>query len=99
MLTRFGPLYDAVKLGGAFVLAAIAVPESDYDRITAIVNAFPEVAHNYRREHALNMWFVLATEEPERIERVISEIEEATGLAVASFPKEAEYFLELKLTA
>jgi hypothetical protein len=25
------------------------------------------VAHNYRREHALNMWFVLATETPEGI--------------------------------
>ncbi len=99
VLTRFGPLFDAVELGGAFVLAALAVPEEDYERIASLVNAFPEVAHNYRREHALNMWFVLATEKPDQMGEVVAAIERATGLAVACFPKEAEYFLELKLTA
>ena len=33
-----------------------------------MVNAHPEVAHNYEREHALNMWFVLATERPSEID-------------------------------
>ena len=47
-----------------------------------IVNALPEVAHNYEREHALNMWFVLATERPEQIDAAIARIEAATGLTV-----------------
>jgi hypothetical protein len=63
------------------------------------VNGYPEVAHNYRRSHALNMWFVVATEQPERIASVLSEIAAATGLDVLDLPKLEEYFLELKLPA
>lgn len=99
VLTRFGPLYQIEKLGGAFVLAALEVPEERYDEVAAVVNALPEVAHNYRREHAFNMWFVLATETPEEIDAVIGRIEAATGLTVFAFPKEREYFVELKLDA
>ena len=99
VLTRFGPLYDAANLGGAFTLAAMAVPEDRFDAVADIVNAFPEVAHNYAREHALNMWFVIGVERPERIGEVLDEIKERTGLEVLNMPKEEEYFLELRLTA
>ncbi len=98
-LTRFGPMYQVERMGGAFVLAALAVPEADYERVAGEVNALPEVAHNYRREHALNMWFVLATETPEGIAAAIEKIERATGLKVYAFPKLKEYFVEMKLAA
>ena len=99
VLTRFGPMYQIERLGGAFVLAALAAPEERYDEVAAAVNALPEVAHNYRREHALNMWFVLATETPAGIPAAIAKIEAATGLPVYAFPKETEYFVEMKLEA
>ena len=99
ILTRFGPMFQIERMGGRFVLAAMRVPEPDYDRIADIVNAFPEVAHNYRREHAYNMWFVLATEKPEGIAATVAGIEAATGLPVAAFPKQREYFVEMKLDA
>ena len=98
-LTRFGPLFQVERMGGAFVLAALAVPEADYERVAEQVNALPEVAHNYRREHTLNMWFVLATETPEGIPAAIDRIERATGLMVYAFPKLKEYFVEMKLAA
>ena len=96
ILSRFGPLYHAERLGGALALAAMRVPEADFERVAAAVNAFPEVAHNYARDHALNMWFVLATEKPERKAEVIREIEAATGLAVLDMPKLAEYYVGLR---
>lgn len=99
VLTRFGPMYQIERLGGAFVLAALAVPEERYEAVAGLVNTLPEVAHNYRREHALNMWFVLATETPEGISAAIETIETATGLDVHAFPKEREYFVEMKLEA
>ncbi len=99
VLTRFGPMYQVERMGGAFVLAALAVPEADYERVAEAVNALAEVAHNYRREHALNMWFVLATETPEGIPAAIARIERATGLEVFAFPKLKEYFVEMKLHA
>ena len=98
-LTRFGPLYDAAKLGGAFTLAAMSVPKDRFDEVAEIVNAYPEVAHNYAREHALNMWFVIGVERPERIGEILSQIKEQTDLEVLNMPKEEEYFLELRLTA
>lgn len=98
-LTRFGPLFDAAALGGAFTLCAMQVPQAQFERVAQIVNAFPEVAHNYQREHALNMWFVLAAEKPEGIPAAIRRIEAATGLRVLDFPKLDEYFVELRLTA
>jgi len=99
VLTRFGPMFDAVALGGAFTLCAMKVPEDRYERVAELVNALPEVAHNYRREHEHNMWFVLATERPGEIAAAIARIEAATGLAVLNLPKLEEYFLELKLEA
>ncbi|MDR3212485.1 MAG: AsnC family transcriptional regulator [Azoarcus sp.] len=98
-LTRFGPMFQAERLGGAFTLAAMQVPEADWARTVEAVNALPEVAHNYRRDHALNMWFVLAAATPASIGRAIARIEAETGLPVLSFPKEKEYFVEMKLRA
>ena len=102
VLTRFGPMFQIERMGGAFVLAAIAVPEGDWERVNDAVNAFPEVAHNYRRESdlntPLNMWFVLATETKDGIPAAVHKIEVATGLPVYPFPKLKEYFVEMKLS-
>ena len=97
LLSRFGPLFDAEKLGGGLTLAAMRVPERDFDRITEKVNAFDEVAHNYRRDHALNMWFVLATDTPAAITSTLAAITRATGLEVYNFPKQQEFYIGLWL--
>ncbi len=97
VLSRFGPLFQIERAGGRFVLAAIAVPEDRFEAVTALVNAHPEVAHNYRREHALNMWFVVGTETAAEADAVLAAIEAETGLPVLAFPKEREYFVELRL--
>jgi DNA-binding Lrp family transcriptional regulator len=99
VLSRFGPMYHAEQMGGALTLAALKVPEERFDEVTDIVNAFPEVAHNYARNHLLNMWFVLATEKPEQVQSVIAEIERQTGLAVYNMPKISEYYVGLQLEA
>ena len=99
VLTRFGPMVQIERMGGSFVLAALKVPEARYAEMTMLVNALPQVAHNYRREHALNMWFVLATETGPGIAEAIARIERDTGLTVYAFPKEKEYFVEMKLAA
>jgi siroheme decarboxylase len=99
ILTRFGPMFQIERMGGAFCLCAMSVPEADFERVTEQVNAFDEVAHNYRREHDFNMWFVLATERPAGIADSAARIEAATGLPVFLFPKEQEYFVEMKLEA
>ena len=99
VLTRFGPMYDAERLGGAFSLCAMSVPTEEFERLAALVNAHPEVAHNYERQHRYNMWLVLATDSPGAIRRTIEAIERETGYPVIDLPREEEYFVELQLTA
>lgn len=98
-ITRFGPFYDAAAMGGAFCLCAMQVPEADFETVTEQVNAHPEVAHNYARNHRLNMWFVLATETQAAIASVAKRIETETGLTVLLFPKEHEFFIGFRVAA
>ncbi|MCR8916322.1 Lrp/AsnC family transcriptional regulator [Marinobacter panjinensis] len=95
ILTRFGPMFHAGEMGGGLTLAAMRIPEQDFENVTAKVNEFDEVAHNYRREHELNMWFVVATEAPDDIARVIAGIESSTGYPVYNMPKEEEFHVHL----
>jgi DNA-binding Lrp family transcriptional regulator len=99
ILNRFGPMVHAERLGGGLTLAALSVPEDRFEAVARQVNAHPEVAHNYARDHALNMWFVIATEKPERIGEVIAGIEAETGLAVFDLPKEVEFYIGLRFQA
>ncbi len=99
VLTRFGPMYDAERLGGAFTLCAMSVPAHDFERVVQLVNAHPEVAHNYERGHRYNMWFVLAAAKRTRLSQVIKAIENETGYPILDLPREREYYVELKLSA
>ncbi|OIR02044.1 hypothetical protein GALL_159020 [mine drainage metagenome] len=99
VLTRFGPLFNAEAMGGGLTLAAMAVPEDRFAAVAEMVNAHPEVAHNYAREHALNMWFVVATERPEQVRAVLEAIAADSGLAVYDMPKLEEFSLSLRFEA
>jgi len=98
-ITRFGPFLDAEAMGGAFCLCAMAVPADRFDEVMTLVNAHPEVAHNYERRHKLNMWFVLACERPEEIADAAQQIERETGLKVLRFPKLKEFFIGFRVEA
>jgi DNA-binding Lrp family transcriptional regulator len=99
VLSRFGPMYHAERLGGGLTLAALAAPAECFDAVAELVNAHPEVAHNYQRDHALNMWFVIATERPGDIDRVLAEIAAETGLVVHDMRKLEEFFVGLRFEA
>lgn len=94
-LTRFGPMYQIEKAGGAFTLAAMSIPEDQFDTVAEQVNQFPEIAHNYERAHKLNMWFVLGTEHPDEINTTIKRIEDKTGFHVYNMPKLQEFYVGL----
>jgi DNA-binding Lrp family transcriptional regulator len=99
VLSRFGPMYHAERMGGSLSLAAMKIPVEDFERVAEIVNAMPEVAHNYARNHILSMWFVLATETPQAHAEALKKIEGETGYPVYDMPKIKEYFVGLQLTA
>ena len=97
VLSRFGPLFDPERMGGAVTLAALSAPQERFDEIAALVNAHKQVAHNYARTHKLNMWFVVTGKDRRDIASILQEIRLETGLEVYDFPKEKEFFIGLRL--
>ena len=95
-LTRFGPLYNIDRMGGIFSLCAMQVPEQDFEQVAEQVNALQEVAHNYARNHRLNMWFVVAAESESALHDTLQRIEHATGLKVYNFPKQKEFYVNFR---
>jgi len=97
VLTRFGALINAEEIGGTATLVATHAPEDSYDEHADLINAHPEVAHNYEREHPhLNMWFVLSVADEDRVEAVLAEIEAETGEATYNLPKQQEFHVGAK---
>lgn len=99
VLTRLGPMFQMENLGGAFCLVAMHVDSENQKKFALTVekiNAHIEVAHNYEREHFLNIWFVLASLDKNDIPRVLKEIELETGSKTFAFPKLCEFFVEFK---
>lgn len=99
VLSRFGPMYNADRFGGHNTLVAMAVPEDRFDAVAALVNSYAEVAHNYQRDHALNMWFVVAAENRARVDEVLTEVQARTGLPVYDMPKLKEFHVSLRFEA
>jgi siroheme decarboxylase len=97
VVSRFGPLWNAERLGGEVCLCAMAVPADQFDAVATALAAMPEVAHNYERDHALNMWFVVSSNEQGRIANCIATIERVTELEVLPMPKLDEYFVGFRV--
>lgn len=99
VLTRFGPLLNIEKTGGAFSLCALQVPEARFEEVSNLVNSYSQVAHNYQREHDWNMWFVLATETETELLNVYDEIVRRSDCPGLNLPKQEEYYVGLRLQA
>ena len=94
LISRVGPVF-APRRAGASTLAALSVPEDQLDEVAGIVNEFAEVNHNYQREHDYNLWFVVTAPDQSQVDRVLAEIESATGLAVLDLPLERSFYIDL----
>ncbi len=80
---------------GASTLAAMQVPAPRLEEIAAFVSKQPEVNHNYEREHAINLWFVVAAADKDAVAGVLARIEAQTGLAVLDLPLERSFHIDL----
>ena len=96
ILTRFGPMYHAERMGGGLALAAMKVPQEEFERVAEQVNSQPEIAHNYERNHEFNMWFVIATETLQEVEEVVQRLQQRTGYKVYNMPKIEEFYVGLR---
>jgi siroheme decarboxylase len=80
IIRRIGAVFDLRKLGFASTLCAARVPEENIHAFVQVVNACPEVTHNYRRDHEYNIWFTLIAPGEEELAAVLAEIKQETGI-------------------
>lgn len=80
---------------GASMLAAMQVPPGRLEEVAEIVNREPTVNHNYEREHAINLWFVVTGADRAALDAALMRIRAATGLDVLELPLERSYHIDL----
>jgi DNA-binding Lrp family transcriptional regulator len=93
-ISRVGPVF-APKRIGASTLAAMAVPPEKLEVVAQAVNRFPEVNHNYEREHRYNLWFVVTAGSEGRLQAALGAIEQAAGYPILRLPLEQEFHIDL----
>lgn len=80
VIRRIGAAFDTRKLGHMSTLVAAKVPSERLREVADIVSSFPQVTHNYGRDHEYNLWFTLICRDADEIERVLSRIKDKTGI-------------------
>ena len=92
-IARVGAVF-APKRIGASTLAAMAVPADKLAAVSDAINRFPEVTHNYEREHHYNHWFVVTAGSEGRLQAALGAIEQSTGYPLLRLPLLREYMFD-----
>ncbi|MBE9533760.1 MAG: AsnC family transcriptional regulator [Proteobacteria bacterium] len=96
VIRRIGANCNSRKLGYTSTLCAAKVPSRLMARFVEVVNSYMGVTHNYRRDHDYNIWFTLIAPSEEKIERILREIIELTGVGeVNSLPAERLFKIQV----
>jgi len=96
IILRIGAFFDSEKLGLKSTLIAMKVPQPRLQEVARMVNHYPGVTHNYRREHEFNLWFVLTGKNDEEIEEILKKIEDQSGINnILNLPKKQLFKLKL----
>ncbi len=93
-ISRVGPVLRPNSIGVS-TLAAMAVPLQRLESVAELINDYAEVNHNYEREHAFNLWFVINADDQPALEHVIADITARTGIAVMNLPMETSFHIDL----
>jgi DNA-binding Lrp family transcriptional regulator len=80
IIRRIGGNFVPGKLGFVSTLCAARVPADKIESFAAVVNRYPGVTHNYRRENDFNIWFTFIAPSREEIETNLQKISEETGI-------------------
>jgi DNA-binding Lrp family transcriptional regulator len=81
ILRSVSPILETSRIGLlASTLVAMQVPGHEIPRVVEIINEYPQVSHNYQREHEYNVWFTLSTRDEDECRRIVGEIIAKTGI-------------------
>ena len=89
IVRRIGAVFSAEHAGLVSTLVALRIVEIDQlEEIARTINAFPEVTHNYQRDHYYNVWFTITAPNEERLKHIIEIVAKIPGVSeIAEFPQ------------
>ena len=94
VISGVGPVFTPNRIGVS-TLAAMSIPQQELECVARIISAFPEVNHNYERDHEFNLWFVVTACSEEHLDIVLHEIEQHAEYPLMSLPMLEDYFIDL----
>jgi DNA-binding Lrp family transcriptional regulator len=79
IIRQISAIFDTRSLGYKSSLVAMRVPPDGVDAAAAVVTSHPGVSHNYKRNHAFNLWFTLAVPPLSDLEWTVQRLHEMAG--------------------
>ena len=98
MLRQLSAIFDTRALGYSSALVAAKVDPDRIDEAAAVISAHPGVSHNYKRNHAYNLWYTLAVPPGESLDEHIDVLHRESGaLVTRKLPTLKLYKIGVKL--
>lgn len=79
IIRNISGIFSGQKLGYRLSLVAAKVDDRNLERAAKVINSHPGVSHNYLRSHEYNVWFTLAEESEDDLQRSVRIIGEKAG--------------------
>ena len=94
VVSRIGPVFKPKRVGSS-TLAAMAIPPEQLDAVAEKINSYPEVNHNYEREHHFNLWFVVTASSEKHLQEALERMELETGYPLLNLPLVKQFHIDL----
>ena len=80
IIRRIGGNFVPEKLGFVSTLCAAKVSQGKIDSFARVVNRYPGVTHNYRRDNKYNIWFTFIAQSMDEIKNNLENISQETSV-------------------
>ena len=94
VISRIGPVFSPGRIGCS-TLAALAVPPEKLALTAQWISALPETNHNYEREDAFNLWFVMTAPDQKHLADTIAHIQSHCPFPLLILPMVEQFHIDL----
>ena len=82
VLRQLSAIFDTRALGYGSALVAAKIDPDRIDEAAAVISAHPGVSHNYKRNHAFNLWYTVAVPPGDSLEEHVDALHISSGATV-----------------
>jgi DNA-binding Lrp family transcriptional regulator len=82
VLRQLSAIFDTRALGYGSALVAAKIDPGRVDEAAAVISDHPGVSHNYKRNHAYNLWYTIAVPPGDSLEEHVDALHRESGALV-----------------